>query len=653
MAGGSVHSVSVSAGQITPVTVQVRDCTICGLGLEPGTVECPDCESRPRTRTIPAVLGRLALEQARLPLLAFAVTTKEATALRPRFPVLKSVSLHRTYGSEHESGIDARDLSRFAPDSFDGHFSSLLFDYFEEHELALAEAYRVIAPGGALVTHIAPFRLSDDDDASPHTHGTVLEEEFPAVSVGRGWFLRAVAGAGFGPIWIQALDTSSGEALDWFVGLKSGLFPITARDEPVPPPGKRLFRRARGEEKTLSTRVDSELGCARVTLRWSVPPLPTEAKFGSHQFDVESGAPGTRIVAVARNSLYVSDDLGESWEGMSVKGVDELQLDNAYVKPDGGVLAQARRPRGTSETRAAILTFDPELTLEGMVAPGINQWHGSSGIDHSRGTTIFGEYPPNASRPRPEDPEPEKQGDWYDSHLYRSCDGGHTWEMVHTAPWRQIRHFHTVRADPYQQGVWYASTGDRPSECHLFRSVDDGLTWHDATGEPLDELTGKPYARRWRALYRYTDVVFTEDHLIWGTDDFLGSADRIGTQDVAVADRVGSRLCTATKGERVDVATFAYAGNPVRTIVDVGVAWLVITQAKRIEIPRPQLFLVSKTEPHRAAEIGTVDLFAGPSSFTFSRASRAARDGRFFSFRGRGDVFPAGPSILQWDVSFD
>jgi hypothetical protein len=40
------------------------------------------------------------------------------------------------------------------------------------------------------------------------------------------------------------------------------------------------------------------------------------------------------------------------------------------------------------------------------------------------------------------------------------------------------------------------------------------------------------------------------------------------------------------------------------------------------------------------------------SGFSYSRASRAAVDGRFFSFRGSGDLVQMVPRLLQWDVAF-
>jgi len=40
------------------------------------------------------------------------------------------------------------------------------------------------------------------------------------------------------------------------------------------------------------------------------------------------------------------------------------------------------------------------------------------------------------------------------------------------------------------------------------------------------------------------------------------------------------------------------------------------------------------------------------TGFTYSRASRAAKDGTFFTYRGGTDAFPAGHKILRWDVTF-
>jgi hypothetical protein len=304
---------------------------------------------------------------------------------------------------------------------------------------------------------------------------------------------------------------------------------------------------------------------------------------------------------------------------------------------------------------ATILVYDRDLAPVGVVTPAENPWHGTSGIDERDGTIIYGEYPHNAGRPAlaPEDPDPPGADQYRDSRLLRSTDGGRTWDVVYLARWRDVRHFHTVRADPFTPGVWWASTGDRPSESRVLRSDDDGLSWQTVTGSPLSKLGTVGWDKRWQSLYRYTDVAFTRDHMIWGTDDFMGNNRYLHSYAASDSDRVGSRLCVANKGERVDVDVVGLIGNPVRSIVDVGPAWLVLTQAKRPELPRPQLVLVSKEEPFASLQIGTVELFHGPSPLTLSRASRSATDGRFFSYRAHGDAFSQGPMAMQWDVQFE
>jgi hypothetical protein len=630
---------------MSPVSLAVDDCTICGAGLAHDTIACPTCQSRPRTRAIFAVLEYLKLSRATLPLLGFAVTSTEAQALAGVFPKLKSVSLHRKYQRQHDTGVDARDLSRYRDGSFSGHFSSLLFDYFEEHEQAIAEAYRVIAPEGVLITHIASYRLSAEDDAPPQQDGTVLEEQFPAVSVGRGWFVKALERAGFDAIWLSVLDSASGETIDWFVGLKGSKATelgatITKVVRRAPAPGERV----------ITARVGAGFEFGRVSLRLTLPDVPHRAMFGCHRPDTSAGR---RVAIIGPRNLYLSDDLGAGWEALQLDGLRDVRPFNVWCKQDGGVLIQGKED--LDDRPAPILVYDRDLALVDIVSPAENPWHGTSGIDERGGTIIYGEYPQNGSRPalRRGDPDPPNTHEFYDSRLLRSIDGGRTWDVVHTARWRDVRHFHTVRADPFEPGVWWASTGDRPAECRVLRSDNDGRSWTNVTGKPSTDLGVVGWEKRWQALYRYTDVVFTPDRLIWGTDDFMGHNRWLDDLSGPVSDRIGSRLCVGTKGERLDVDVVGYIGNPVRSIIDVGPAWLALTQAKRPQLPQPQVVLVSKEDPFASVQIGTIELFSGPTPFTLSRASRAAVDGRFFTYRRNGDAFSAGPFALQWDISFE
>ena len=164
------------------------------------------------------------------PLLGFATTGVETQLTAQVFPVQKSVSLFGNYGGDHEIGVDARDLSRYADGSMSGHFSILLFDYFTEQEAGVGEAFRVLAPGGVFFTQLGPYRLLDGWDAPFQIkevrgrpgyfeylpEGVALAD----IRVGRQWFLQAMEDAGFAVQWIRAHDRATGADLDWFVGYK-------------------------------------------------------------------------------------------------------------------------------------------------------------------------------------------------------------------------------------------------------------------------------------------------------------------------------------------------------------------------------------------------------------------------------------------------
>ncbi|MBX7248805.1 MAG: class I SAM-dependent methyltransferase [Caulobacteraceae bacterium] len=200
---------------------------------------CPNCNSPARTRALPPLLddvvGPAVAKAANLdlPLLGFAMAGIEKQLIDKVFPLVKSVSLFGNYGGDHEMGVDARDLSRYADSSFAGHFSILLYDYFTEQDDGIREAYRVLAPGGIFFTQLGPYRLLDGWDAPYQIkevrgrpgyfeylpEGVALAD----IRVGRQWFLQAMEDAGFKVQWIRAHDRATGADLDWFVGYKPGV----------------------------------------------------------------------------------------------------------------------------------------------------------------------------------------------------------------------------------------------------------------------------------------------------------------------------------------------------------------------------------------------------------------------------------------------
>ena len=266
---------------------------------------------------------------------------------------------------------------------------------------------------------------------------------------------------------------------------------------------------------------------------------------------------------------------------------------------------------------------------------------------------MYAEYPENTSKYRlidghelgPDEDPPTP------SRVYRSTDDGQSWSVAFEVDWREIRHFHTLVPDPHEEGVWWLSSGDRAQESRVWRSPDGGLSWPEVTcEEPAFDLGSQQHLSQ--ACHRYTDVHITRDELFWGADDWMGGA--TGDLEDLLARRTGARFFVSQKGERLDPKPVGWAGNPVRTITDVGEALIATTEAKRVtRIGNPQVFLISKKDYALSTELFRAGVFRDDGSgFTYSRASRAARDGVFYSHRSEKDVFDSPGGILRWELEF-
>lgn len=250
----------------------VYRCTLCGKDvtarIESGDA-CPHCGGSARTRSLPALLdeqlGDAPAQVLRdgLPLLVFAPLDAERKVLAGRFAGITPVTLYGNYGPDLVRGVDARDLSGFADGSFAMHLSLALFDYFTEHENALAEAFRVLAPGGVFATLIIDARVRDD--ASPPAVAKKIEKkpgyydywpdgvDLLSVSVGKDWLVDAIRDAGFDDAQhVTFPDPISGYVSHWFTGRKPEhgrarpkAVPAAALPSSPPPPSLRHVKSGR------------------------------------------------------------------------------------------------------------------------------------------------------------------------------------------------------------------------------------------------------------------------------------------------------------------------------------------------------------------------------------------------------------------------
>ena len=416
-------------------------------------------------------------------------------------------------------------------------------------------------------------------------------------------------------------------------------------------------------ERTHSTPVDPSLGCKRVVVELSVPALPnvgTQVRFAEHV--QRDGRATDTVIAVTQGGAVVSDDLGANWQWIPIPSLKEVNLRNCFTTMSGTHLLQGdTSPDGKPATEyghAPVALLNADWQLVDCVDPAFSVWHGSRSIDEAAGTIVYAEYPANAKRRIAPSGEPEARSDLApvrDSRLLRSTDGGRSWQTVLQYDWRAIRHFHTVVADPWQPGRWWASSGDGPRQCRVWESLDHGASWSDVGVELPTEQLHPDHQQLAQTVLRYTDIVVGESELIWGTDDLLGEPS-LGDPDVSTGRRAGARLFRSPKEQPWKPQSIGYVGDAVRSLIDVGPAYLVATQAKGALGYRPRIFLLWKAEPFQLTPLFTVDNFQGDSpgtGFTYSRASRSAKDGVFFTHRRPTDAFPGGAALLRWRILFD
>jgi hypothetical protein len=267
-------------------------------------------------------------------------------------------------------------------------------------------------------------------------------------------------------------------------------------------------------------------------------------------------------------------------------------------------------------------------------------WHSCRAVGMRDGVIMFAEYPPNAKADRK-----------YPSRVFRSRDGGHTWTVAFQRSPDDIRHFHFLQPRPGAAGEWWLTSGDAPHESRIWVTRDDGGTWTDISG--ATERTAIGTARFGHDLYRLTDLAWLGDEVIWGTDDVL-----FGVKGA----EPGARLFRSPIGAPLAPTIAGHARWHIRSLVDVGDHYVVISQGcpepravARAEAA-PGVYLMPKSAAADAPamlHLFDIDTYSRRrTGFTYARASRAAKDGVFFTFRARTDVFPSGPQILKWEIAF-
>jgi hypothetical protein len=406
----------------------------------------------------------------------------------------------------------------------------------------------------------------------------------------------------------------------------------------------KVMTRLTGGEQTRTYEVELPrlYPASRVAVTLSLSSVKTVAnlEFCEHVTDAE-GRATDMVLASTFNGFAISRDLGASWKAVKIKGYENHRVLHAKWLGRSEVLVQAVSSREEAALAKTVTLL--VVSEDGDVAAAHDMegspWHGCRSVDMAGGVLMYAEYPY-------EDEDAAADGRLR-SRVFRSRDRGRSWEIANTA--RRVRHFHFLQARPGHPGEWWLTSGDEPEESNIWVTTDDGDKWRNVTRR-FGEMVEMGGAAHPRSLFRLTDLAWHGDEFVWGTDDDLRR-----TRDA----EPGARVFRSPAEQPLAPAVVGRVSWPVRSMVDVGEFFVFITQSgggKAKGEKNPGVFLMPKTPVEGAP--GLVHLFdvetrpTGRTGFTYSRASRAAKDGTFFTFRASTDAFPFGHKVLRWDMRF-
>ncbi len=384
----------------------------------------------------------------------------------------------------------------------------------------------------------------------------------------------------------------------------------------------------------------------------SVPELPREgrtARFAEHVFDGVRQESTDDVVALSADAICVSRDLGASWR--MGPGFAEARFRNCFTTRRGTHLVQELGWNGAKDDGAPraplarIWRFAADWSLLGQAKAGDVHWHATAAVDQAGDTIMFAEYTMNDDMQR-EHGRPAA--------VWRSRDDGAHWEKVFAVGFPGLRHFHTCAADPYRARTWLIGSGDLPEQCRAWQSTDDGDSWHEVTRMGIAPDLPPSLQPSSQALHRFTDVRFDADWIWWATDDVFANMHDVAAGRAQLPAEAGARLVRSRRGAPLAPEVLGSLKTPARNIIDVGCGFIVLSEAKFAAMGfAPAVFFVAKDDPMRPRHLFDIaNTRQAATGFTYSTASRKAKDGIFFCRKAAGDFADLRPYILRWKLAF-
>jgi SAM-dependent methyltransferase len=670
-----VSWVDYSALGVTFELNEEASCEICGcksslfkdyLG-RPKTL-CGHCGAAERQR----VLAKLYREfiQNEYPLsgkriLSIGPAASEKTLLRSMNPA-EILFIDIRPDTSPDRIVDICNMPEIVSGSFDAVIASGVLSFVHDLDAALSEIHRVLSEGGIFLHTEVNFGLNqrteevnDPEKTSAWYGRKTLEEKRVGLfrKLGDLDFIAALQ-RDFVVKMYYGRDSANGTAVVWQCAVKRS--DIVLRSAPAP-------SAAAAAPRLFVTPLPDGFPGARAKLELSVPAVPqalTYTNFAEHVVSPSAGVHG-EVILLGKGVIGVSRDSGHCWEVIKPEGLNGIDFDQCFTTQAGMHIVQAAGWGAENELRAnpdewgRIFVFDAEWRLVADNKLGDSSWHGTMSIDENSGVLMFAGYPANLALFYPEKRLSALTGGpegkfLRPSRVHRSLDGGATWHVVFEMPPAKIRHFHSIVADPFEPETWWLSSGDLPEECRIWRTRDHGGAWEDVT-DPAPELRlPARFSEQRQSCHRLTCMAVGETALLWGGDDIMAPYWTASHADF-VKNEAGAWLYSSPKTSPLKVTALAYLGQPARSMIDVGTGWIITSEATRgYSTLAPRVHYAAKRDPGNCVEIARLSNHAARGTgLSYSRASRTAADGVFFSFRLPTDEFEARPGLMRWQFTLE
>lgn len=310
------------------------------------------------------------------------------------------------------------------------------------------------------------------------------------------------------------------------------------------------------------------------------------------------------IIASKGYKIYISKDLGETWEFRN-----ELPVRlNKRLCSNARIIARLLRNGITKIAKIGgnrlLICCDREMYLSDLDFNSFERINVptrffqllDNNICITKKYVYYGEYFPNNAR--------------YKVNIYLTIDGVE-WEKIYSFPRKSIRHIHLLQYDPFSDRIWF-STGDLGAECML------GNANHDFSNV---EIIGAN-DQKWRC----TEIIFNRENLLWGTED------PSGTNWILSLDRANLNLYKIQE-------VFGVVYN----IIKLGSKYMLITANERGEWDKRSHIWCASDSTNGWRDCMSFEKDRYPCIFGFGRL--------FFGFSLNDRIFLTGQALKGFDNS--